>query len=164
MGPLGPGAHKVCLSPLSISGRKGFDSKWESGPPTVLLGLLLCPWTWGISSQLLQYLPSYWVDMGYNIFFFYLGHGVSLHGCSREVQARLLTLDLGYLLSATHCSSTARPPLTASAHVRDVKQLSEGKASKHIEQKSCSQRAEPGTARWTTEDLHCQQRWINSSF
>ena len=51
---LGPGAYKVCLSPLSISGRKGFDSKWESVPPTVLLGLLLCPWTWGISSQPLQ--------------------------------------------------------------------------------------------------------------
>ena len=28
----------------------GFDSKREFAPPTVLLGLLLCPWTWGISS------------------------------------------------------------------------------------------------------------------
>ena len=37
-----------------------FDSKHEFAPPTVLLGLLLCPWTWGISSQLLQHLPSYW--------------------------------------------------------------------------------------------------------
>ena len=31
---------------------------------------------------------------------FYLGHGVSLHGCSRKVQL-LLTLDEGYLLTAT---------------------------------------------------------------
>ena len=38
----------------------GFDSEREFAPPTVLLGLLLCPWTWGISSQLLQHLPSYW--------------------------------------------------------------------------------------------------------
>ena len=26
----------------------GFDSKHEFAPPTVLLGLLLCPWAWGI--------------------------------------------------------------------------------------------------------------------
>ena len=31
----------------------GFDSKCEFAPPTTLLGLL-CPWTWGISSPLLQ--------------------------------------------------------------------------------------------------------------
>ena len=36
------------------------DSKREFAPPTILLGLLLCPWTWGISSQLLQRLPSHW--------------------------------------------------------------------------------------------------------
>ena len=29
----------------------GFDSKHELAPPTALLGLLLCPWTLGISSQ-----------------------------------------------------------------------------------------------------------------
>ena len=28
--------------------------KHDFAPPTILLGLLLCPWTWGISSQLLQ--------------------------------------------------------------------------------------------------------------
>ena len=28
----------------------GFDSKCSFAPPTILLGLLLCPWTWGISS------------------------------------------------------------------------------------------------------------------
>ena len=31
----------------------GFDSKCEFVPPTILLGQL-CPWTWGISSPLLQ--------------------------------------------------------------------------------------------------------------
>ena len=41
--PLGPGAHKVHLNPLSISGRDGFVSKREFTPPTILLGLLLCP-------------------------------------------------------------------------------------------------------------------------
>ena len=32
----------------------GFDSKHNFAPPTNLLGLLLCPWMWGISSQLFQ--------------------------------------------------------------------------------------------------------------
>ena len=31
----------------------------------------------------------------------YLGHGVSLHGCSSKAQLLLLTLDEGYLLTAT---------------------------------------------------------------
>ena len=31
----------------SLAG-KGFDSKHDFTPPTILLGLLLCPWTWGI--------------------------------------------------------------------------------------------------------------------
>ena len=26
----------------------GFDSKYDFAPPTILLGLLLCPWMWGI--------------------------------------------------------------------------------------------------------------------
>ena len=38
----------------------GFDSKHEFTPPTILPGLLLCPWMWGITLQLLQCLPSYW--------------------------------------------------------------------------------------------------------
>ena len=45
------------------------------------------------SDALLQYLPSY---SGFS----YLGHGVSLHSCSSKVQP-LLTLDEGYLLTAT---------------------------------------------------------------
>ena len=32
----------------------GFDSKCFFPPPTILLGLLLCPWMWGISSKSLQ--------------------------------------------------------------------------------------------------------------
>ena len=46
------------------------------------------------SDALLQHLPSY-------LGFFYLGCGVSLHGCSSKAQLLLLTLDEGYLLTAT---------------------------------------------------------------
>ena len=45
------------------------------------------------SDALSQYLPSY---LGFS----YLGHGVSLHGCSSKGQPLLLTLDEGYLLTA----------------------------------------------------------------
>ena len=38
----------------------GFDSKHEFAPSTILLGLLLCPGMWGISSQPFQRLLSYW--------------------------------------------------------------------------------------------------------
>ena len=44
------------------------------------------------SNTLLQHLPSY---LGFS----YLGHGVSLHGCSSKAQP-VLTLDKGYLLTA----------------------------------------------------------------
>ena len=33
----------------------GFDSKCNFAPPTILLGLLFCPWMWDISSQSLQH-------------------------------------------------------------------------------------------------------------
>ena len=46
------------------------------------------------SDALLQHLPSY---LGFS----YLGPGVSLHGCSSKAQPLLLTLDKGYLLTAT---------------------------------------------------------------
>ena len=46
------------------------------------------------SDALLQYLPSY---LGFS----YLGHGISLHGCSSKAQPLLLTLDEGYLLTTT---------------------------------------------------------------
>ena len=58
----------------------GFDSKCEFVPPTILLGLLLGPWVWGISSQPLQHPPSYW---GFSD----LGHGVSPHSCSLQQSA-----------------------------------------------------------------------------
>ena len=46
------------------------------------------------SDALLQHLLSY---LGFSC----LGHGVSLHGYSSKVQLLLLTLDEGYLLTAT---------------------------------------------------------------
>ena len=46
------------------------------------------------SDALLQHLPSY---LGFS----YPGRGVSLHGCSSKAQPLLLTLDEGYLLTAT---------------------------------------------------------------
>ena len=46
------------------------------------------------SDALLEYLTSYLV-------FCYLEHVVSLHGCSSKVQPLLLTLDEGYLLTAS---------------------------------------------------------------
>ena len=45
------------------------------------------------SDALSQHLQSY-------LSFSYLGHGVSLHGCSSKAQLLLLTLDEGYLLTA----------------------------------------------------------------
>ena len=46
------------------------------------------------SDALSQHLPSY-------LGFFYLGRGVSLHGCSSKGQPPLLTSDVGWLVSAT---------------------------------------------------------------
>ena len=46
------------------------------------------------SDALLQHLLSY---LGFS----YLGHGVCLHRCSSKVQLLVLTLDEGYLLTAT---------------------------------------------------------------
>ena len=43
---------------------------------------------------LLQHLPSY---LGFS----YLEDGISLHDCSSKAQPLLLTLDKGYLLTAT---------------------------------------------------------------
>ena len=45
------------------------------------------------SDVLSQSSPSY---LGFS----YLGHGVSLHDCSSKAHPLLLTLDMGYLLSA----------------------------------------------------------------
>ena len=46
------------------------------------------------SDALLQHLQYY---LGFS----YLGHGVSLHGCSSKAQPLLLTLDEEYLLTTT---------------------------------------------------------------
>ena len=46
------------------------------------------------SDALLQHLPSY---LGFS----YFGPGVSLYGCSSKAQLLFLTLDKGYLLTAT---------------------------------------------------------------
>ena len=46
------------------------------------------------SDALSQYIPSY---LGFS----YLGSGISLHGCFSKAQPLLLTLDEGYLLTAT---------------------------------------------------------------
>ena len=46
------------------------------------------------SDALLQHLLSY---LGFS----YFGRGVSLHGCSSKAQLLLLTLDEGYLLTAS---------------------------------------------------------------
>ena len=61
------------------------------------------------SDALLQHLPSY---LGFS----YLGHGISLHGCSNKIQPLLLTLDEGYLLTAVfpdlqHVIAPLEPPV-----------------------------------------------------
>ena len=50
----------------------GFDSKCDFSPATILLGLL-CPWTWGISSQLLPcHAASQWFTLSGNKMPFFL--------------------------------------------------------------------------------------------
>ena len=63
------------------------------------------------SNALLQQVPSY-------LIFSYLGHGVSLQGCSSKAQPLLLTLDEGYLLTAAlpdlqHGIAPLGPPVPA---------------------------------------------------
>ena len=48
VGCLGPGVHEVVWAlQVSLAGMR-FDSKSDFTPPTILLGLLLCPWMWVI--------------------------------------------------------------------------------------------------------------------
>ena len=63
------------------------------------------------SDALLQHLTSY---LGFS----YLEHGLSLHGCSSKAQLLFLTLDEGYLLTATipdlqHGIAPLGPPVPA---------------------------------------------------
>ena len=81
-------AHRLVWALLASLAGMGFDSKHQFTPPTVLLGLLLCPWLPGISSLSLQRLPSYW---GFSD----LGLGVSPQGQCSIAQPLLLTLDVG---------------------------------------------------------------------
>ena len=55
VGSLGLGAHSVCLSPLSVSGKYGAWFYTLFHPSNHLAGASLCPWTCGISSKLLQH-------------------------------------------------------------------------------------------------------------
>ena len=68
------------------------------------------------SDALLQHLPSY---LGFS----YLGHGVSLHGCSSKARLLLLTLDEGYLLTTAvpdlqHGIAPLGPPVPAQPPLR----------------------------------------------
>ena len=55
------GSHRVghdwsnLAAAQSISGGHGFDSKCNFDLPTVSLGLLICSWTWDVSSKSLQH-------------------------------------------------------------------------------------------------------------
>ena len=50
--------HRSFASALRVSlAGMGFDSKCDFTPPTFLLGLLLCPWTWGIFFGWIQHSP-----------------------------------------------------------------------------------------------------------
>ena len=60
----------------------GFDKKCEFAPPTILLGFLLCPWTWGISSQPLQHLLSYWCFSDLNICYLLMAGPAKHRSCS----------------------------------------------------------------------------------
>ena len=73
------------------------------------------------SDALSQHLPSY---LGFS----YLGRGVSLYGCSSNVQPLLLTLDEGYLLTAAppdleHGVAPLSPPATRSRGSLEVRLL-----------------------------------------
>ena len=86
VGSLGPGAHKVCLSPLRVSGEYGLILNMNSS---------LLPSCWGIS--------------------FAIGHAVSpqSHSSAYCLTAVSLTLDVGYLFLASRCSRAVQPPAAA---------------------------------------------------
>ena len=61
MRSLGPSRHKVCSSPLGISGGYGVWFWTWFCPFYDLAGVFLCPWTWGISLKLLQHHSCCWL-------------------------------------------------------------------------------------------------------
>ena len=82
------------------------------------------------SDALLQHLPSY---LGFS----YLGHGVSLHGCSSKAQLLLLTLDEGYLLTAAvpdlqHGIAPLGPPTPAQPPLLMLLLLAAGPGLGHM--------------------------------
>ena len=48
VGSLGPGTHKVLFESFESLAGIGFDTKCDFALPTIFLGFLLCPCTWGI--------------------------------------------------------------------------------------------------------------------
>ena len=54
VGSLGPGVHKALFEPSSISSRY---EVCDFALPTILFGLLLCPWTWDIVFGEIQHYP-----------------------------------------------------------------------------------------------------------
>ena len=54
VGSLGPDAHRYIWVLWKFLAGMGFDSKHNLSPSTILVELLLCPWTWDISSKSLQ--------------------------------------------------------------------------------------------------------------
>ena len=81
----------------------GFNSKHDFAPPTILLGLLLCSWAWGISSQLLEHrtaatpsgpITSWQIDGQTEEIaadFIFWGSKITADGdCSHEIKRQLL--------------------------------------------------------------------------
>ena len=78
---------------MSLVGME-FVSKHEFALPTFFLGLLLCPWMWGISSRLLQHCTAPAPDLSSCWGFSDLGCGVSPHGCCSTMQLELIELNI----------------------------------------------------------------------
>ena len=76
--------RRFCLSPLSVSGGYGFHSKHDFAPPTILLGLLLCPLEWAI------------------FFFFLVGSNILL---LMLVQQRVVILEFSQEKMSVHPST-----------------------------------------------------------
>ena len=107
VGSLGPVHTRFVWALWASLVGMGLDSKDKLAPPTILLGFLLCPSAWGITSQplQLQHLPSRW---GFSD----LEHGVSPHSCSSEEQRQLLSWTWGI----SHCHSSVPSTRRSKPH------------------------------------------------